>query len=156
MMKMLYQRQNQNKREPLDLSSCEERVLLVWVWKDHLLVIVWVRRVQWVLISRRPDFTLSDYFISSFCLKLQPGPGRGMPAGRGMGLAAPPGVMPPSIAGRPMAYGRPPPPMGAPPGMPGMPPPGFPLPGIRPPGFSGPPPGFPPPGQFRPPPPGWV
>ncbi|UZJ52777.1 hypothetical protein CBS101457_002097 [Exobasidium rhododendri] len=85
---------------------------------------------------------------------MQPGTGRGMPAGRGMGLAAPPGVMPPTMAGRPMAYARPPPPMGAP-GMPGMLPPGFPPPGARPPpGFGGPPPGFAPPG-FRPPPPGF-
>ncbi|KAF8845217.1 Sm-like ribonucleoprotein [Paxillus ammoniavirescens] len=61
------------------------------------------------------------------------GPGRGMPAGRGMGMVPPVGA----------------PPMGfAPPGMPG-PPPGF-----RPPGF---PPGMPfppPPGFGGPPPPG--
>ncbi|KIM74668.1 hypothetical protein PILCRDRAFT_827996 [Piloderma croceum F 1598] len=71
------------------------------------------------------------------------GPGRGMPAGRGMGM------MPP---GAPLA--RPPMPFG-PPGMPGAPPgfrpPGFP-PGMPfqpgpPPGFGGPPPGFQPPPQ---------
>ncbi|KAG7443676.1 Sm-like ribonucleoprotein [Guyanagaster necrorhizus] len=68
------------------------------------------------------------------------GPGRGMPAGRGMGM------MPP--------IGQPPmrPPMGFPPGgMPG-PPPGFRPPGF-PPGMPFPPPGFtgaPPPG-FQPP-----
>ncbi|KAG2138850.1 Sm-like ribonucleoprotein [Suillus cothurnatus] len=66
------------------------------------------------------------------------GPGRGMPAGRGMGMMPPMGVPP---------MGRPPMPF-APPGMPG-PPPGF-----RPPGF---PPGapFPPPGFGGPPPPGY-
>ncbi|GAC92916.1 hypothetical protein PHSY_000475 [Pseudozyma hubeiensis SY62] len=92
---------------------------------------------------------------------MQPGPGKGVPMGRGMGLAAPPmaGAAPPMM-GRPMPYARPPP------GMPGMPvpPPGMPVgppPGFRPPGFpgmpGGPPPGFPvpPPGGFPPrPPPG--
>ncbi|KAF8513485.1 hypothetical protein JB92DRAFT_2923759 [Gautieria morchelliformis] len=65
---------------------------------------------------------------------LLPGPGRGLPAGRGMGM------MPPALAGRPMPYG--------PPGMPG-PPPGFRPPGM-PPGmpFPPPPPGF----GFQPPP----
>ncbi|PWN93458.1 Sm-like ribonucleo protein [Acaromyces ingoldii] len=80
---------------------------------------------------------------------LAAGPGRGAPAGRGMGMA-PPGVPPPTMMGRPVPFGRPPPPMGAPPGMPGGPPPGFPA---RPPPGFGPPPGFPqgqP--QFRPPP----
>ncbi|GJJ11273.1 hypothetical protein Clacol_005505 [Clathrus columnatus] len=64
-----------------------------------------------------------------------PGPGRGLPAGRGIGM------MPPALAGRPMPYG--------PPGMPGMPPPGFRPPGM-PPGmpFPPPPPGF----GFQPPP----
>ena len=84
-------------------------------------------------------------------MQLLPGPGRGMPAGRGMGMM-PPGactfVEPATaiqktdhmflrglaLAGRPMPYG--------PPGMPG-PPPGF-----RPPGM---PPGMP----FPPPPPGF-
>lgn len=84
---------------------------------------------------------------------LIPGPGRGMPAGRGMGMMPPVGGMPPpSIGQRPMPYGVPPPGMGPPPGMPGFgrgmpPPPGF--PGMPPPpGFPGPPPGFggPPPG----------
>ena len=84
-----------------------------------------------------------------------------MPAGRGMGM------MPPSkytqlpamshfltfctiLVGGP-GFGRPPMPFGGPPGMPGMPPPGF-----RPPGF---PPGVPfppPPGFGGPPPPGYV
>lgn len=105
---------------------------------------------------------------------MQPGPGKGAPMGRGMGLAVPPmaGVAPPMMA-RPMPYARPPPGMpGMPsmpgmPGMPGMPvaPPGMPVgppPGFRPPGFpgmpGGPPPGFPvpPPGAFPPrPPPGF-
>ncbi|CBQ68483.1 related to small nuclear ribonucleoprotein associated protein b [Sporisorium reilianum SRZ2] len=93
---------------------------------------------------------------------MQPGPGKGAPMGRGMGLAVPPmaGAAPPMMA-RPMPYARPPP------GMPGMPvpPPGMPVgppPGFRPPGFpgmpGGPPPGFPvaPPGGFPPrPPPGF-
>ncbi|CDW96631.1 hypothetical protein [Sporisorium scitamineum] len=93
---------------------------------------------------------------------MQPGPGKGAPMGRGMGLAVPPmaGAAPPMMA-RPMPYARPPP------GMPGMPvpPPGMPVgppPGFRPPGFpgmpAGPPPGFPvaPPGGFPPrPPPGF-
>ena len=62
------------------------------------------------------------------------GPGRGMPAGRGMGMMAP-------MGGPPM--GGFPPMGGAPPGFrpPGMPP-GMPFP---PPGFGGPPPGFQPP-----------
>lgn len=65
------------------------------------------------------------------------GPGRGMPAGRGMGMMPPMG--PPSLQRPPMPF--------APPGMPGAPPgfrpPGFPqnLP-FPPPGFGGPPPGF--------------
>ncbi|SOV02686.1 related to small nuclear ribonucleoprotein associated protein b [Ustilago sp. UG-2017a] len=94
---------------------------------------------------------------------MQPGPGKGAPMGRGMGLAVPPmaGAAPPMMA-RPMPYARPPPP-----GMPGMPvpPPGMPVgppPGFRTPGFpgmpGGPPPGFsvPPPGGFPPrPPPGF-
>jgi len=71
-----------------------------------------------------------------------PGPGRGMPAGRGMGMMPPMG---------PPAFARPPVPF-APPGMPG-PPPGFRPPGFPPgmpfppPGFGGPPPGFQPPPQ---------
>jgi len=89
---------------------------------------------------------------------LNPGPGRGMPAGRGMGMMPPVGGLPPaSMAARPLPYGMPPgmpggPPPGFPPGMPGFgrggPPPGF--PGMPPPpGFGGPPPGYqgPPPGQ---------
>jgi small nuclear ribonucleoprotein B and B' len=74
---------------------------------------------------------------------LPAGPGRGMPAGRGMGMMPPAG--PPAFARPPMQF--------APPGMPG-PPPGF-----RPPGFPPgmpfpPPPGFggPPPPGFQPPP----
>ncbi|KAF8196662.1 hypothetical protein K438DRAFT_1585597 [Mycena galopus ATCC 62051] len=65
------------------------------------------------------------------------GPGRGMPAGRGMGMMPPMGM--PGMARPPMPF--------PPPGMPG-PPPGF-----RPPGF---PPGmpFPPPQGFAGPPPG--
>jgi len=64
-----------------------------------------------------------------------PGVGRGMPAGRGMGMMPPMGG----------------PPFGGPPGMPGGPPPGFrpPPPGFPPgmpfappQGFGGPPPGF--------------
>jgi len=78
---------------------------------------------------------------------LLPGPGRGMPAGRGMGMMAPNMGPPP--------FGRPPgmPGFGGPPGMPG-PPPGFRPPGFPPgmpfpptPGFGGPPPGFQPPPQ---------
>lgn len=63
------------------------------------------------------------------------GPGRGMPAGRGMGM------MPPM--GPPMPF--PPPGMSGPP--PGFRPPGFPpgMPFPPPPGFPGPPPGFQPP-----------
>ncbi|KAG8916074.1 pyruvate carboxylase [Tulasnella sp. 417] len=84
---------------------------------------------------------------------LMPGPGRGMPAGRGMGMMPPPGgVPPPSMAARPMPYGMPPPgmPGGPPPGMPGFGRGGFPpgppgFPGMPPPGFGGPPPGFQPP-----------
>ncbi|KZT70749.1 Sm-like ribonucleo protein [Daedalea quercina L-15889] len=71
------------------------------------------------------------------------GPGRGAPAGRGMGM------MPPM--GGP-ALQRPPMPFGAP-GAPGMPPAGF-----RPPGFPGAPPGMPPfapPPGFSGPPPGY-
>ncbi|EPQ56410.1 Sm-like ribonucleo protein [Gloeophyllum trabeum ATCC 11539] len=70
------------------------------------------------------------------------GPGRGMPAGRGMPMMPPMG--PPSAV-------RPPMPFGGPPGMPGPPPgfrpPGFPpgMPFPPPPGFQGPPPGFQPP-----------
>ncbi|CAE6427287.1 unnamed protein product [Rhizoctonia solani] len=73
---------------------------------------------------------------------LPAGPGRGMPAGRGIGMVPPGGMPPPAMSGRPMPYGAPP---GMPPGMPGfgrgMPPPGFP-PGMPfpPPGFGGPPP----------------
>ncbi|CAL1714880.1 unnamed protein product [Somion occarium] len=69
------------------------------------------------------------------------GPGRGAPAGRGMGMMPPMG--PPSLQRPPMPF--------APPGMPG-PPPGF-----RPPGFPGAPPGmpFPPPPGFSGPPPGF-
>ena len=72
------------------------------------------------------------------------GPGRGMPAGRGMGMMPPMG--PPSLARPPMPF--------PPPGMPGPPPgfrppnmpPGMPFP--PPPGFGGgPPPGFQPPPQ---------
>jgi len=73
---------------------------------------------------------------------MPPGPGRGMPASRGMGMM-PPGGMP-----RPPQFGMPP-------GMPGPPPPGFRPPGFPPgmpfppggppPGFGGPPPGFQPP-----------
>jgi len=72
---------------------------------------------------------------------LPAGPGRGMPAGRGMGMMPPMGMPP---------MGRPPMPF-APPGMPG-PPPGFRPPGAGFPPFGGPPPGFggPPPG-FQPP-----
>ncbi|KAH9888894.1 hypothetical protein C8Q73DRAFT_170545 [Cubamyces lactineus] len=74
------------------------------------------------------------------------GPGRGVPAGRGMPM------MPP---GAPGGIARPPMPF-APPGMPGPPPgfrpPGFPagppgMPFPPPPGFGGPPPGFQPPPQ---------
>ncbi|KAF8920735.1 hypothetical protein CPB85DRAFT_1272694 [Mucidula mucida] len=67
------------------------------------------------------------------------GPGRGMPAGRGMGMMPPMGAP---------GMGRPP--MGFPPGMAG-PPPGFRPPGMPPgmpfppPGFGGAPPGFQPP-----------
>ncbi|KZS94396.1 Sm-like ribonucleo protein [Sistotremastrum niveocremeum HHB9708] len=70
---------------------------------------------------------------------LPPGPGRGMPAGRGVGM----------MPGPP----RPPMPFG-PPGMPGPPPPGF---GGPPPGFPPgmPPMGGPPPGFGGPPPPGF-
>jgi len=78
---------------------------------------------------------------------LPAGPGRGMPAGRGMGMMPPMG--PPGMARPPM------PPFGGPPGMPppGFRPPGFPagppgMPMAPPPGFGGPPPmGFQPPPQ---------
>ncbi|KAH8832575.1 hypothetical protein DL96DRAFT_1582646 [Flagelloscypha sp. PMI_526] len=66
---------------------------------------------------------------------LPPGPGRGGPAGRGIGMMPPGG--PPGMGGAPFA----------PPGMPG-PPPGF----MPPPGMGGPPPGFMPPPGFQPPP----
>lgn len=75
---------------------------------------------------------------------LNPGPGQGVPAGRGMGMPPMPAAAPPGMAGRPVPYGPPPgmmPPAGPPPGMP------FGLPG-RPP--AGPPPGFPPPGFPQP------
>ncbi|KZT56807.1 Sm-like ribonucleo protein [Calocera cornea HHB12733] len=76
--------------------------------------------------------------------QLLPGPGRGMPAGRGMGMMGfPP---PPFAAGRGMPF--PPGPPGAAGGPPGFPP-GFPPGG--PPGFPGAPPGFPPGMPFRPP-----
>ena len=87
------------------------------------------------------------------------GPGRGMPAGRGMGMM-PPSMLsslipffkhtqfrylvgPPSLARPPMPF--PPPGMAGPP--PGFRPPGFPPgmpfpPGPPPPGFGGPPPGY--------------
>ncbi|TFK82565.1 Sm-like ribonucleo protein [Polyporus arcularius HHB13444] len=73
------------------------------------------------------------------------GPGRGAPAGRGMGMFPPGG--PAGIARPPMPF--------APPGMPGAP--GVPPPGFRPPGFPGGPPGmpFPPPPGFGGPPPGF-
>ncbi|TFK51683.1 Sm-like ribonucleo protein [Heliocybe sulcata] len=70
------------------------------------------------------------------------GPGRGMPAGRGMPMMPPMGA--PAAARPPMSFG-------GPPGMPGPPPgfrpPGFPpgMPFPPPPGFQGPPPGFQPP-----------
>jgi len=63
---------------------------------------------------------------------MAPGPGRGLPAGRGMGMMPPGFGAPPAMAARPMPYGPPgmagPPPGFRPPGMPpGMPfPPGFP------------------------------
>jgi len=69
---------------------------------------------------------------------LLPGPGRGGPAGRGMGM----GMMPP-MGAMPPGMGRG---MGFPPGMPGMPPPGFRPPGAPmgfPTGMPPPPPGFP-------------
>jgi len=77
------------------------------------------------------------------------GPGRGAPAGRGMGMGMMPqgGVPPPMMRGAPMPFRggpMPPPGMGRgyPPGPPGFsgPPPGF--PGGPPPGFSMPPPGY--------------
>jgi len=76
------------------------------------------------------------------------GPGRGMPAGRGMGMMSPMG--PPSLQRPPMPFGGPPgmqgpPPGFRPPGFPGGPPPGMPF--APPPGFGGPPPGFQPPPQ---------
>ncbi|KZV69000.1 Sm-like ribonucleo protein [Peniophora sp. CONT] len=69
------------------------------------------------------------------------GPGRGMPAGRGMGMVPP--MAPPGMAGRPPMPFAPPGMPGAPPGF--RPPPGFAPPGgsfAPPPGFGGPPPGF--------------
>ncbi|GAA6012719.1 hypothetical protein JCM10207_005336 [Rhodosporidiobolus poonsookiae] len=59
-------------------------------------------------------------------LTLAPGPGVGAPAGRGMGLAAPP-----TMRQAPQSFAPPP-------GMPGFQPP----PGAFPPGFAPPPPGF--------------
>ncbi|KAI0924048.1 hypothetical protein AcW1_006825 [Taiwanofungus camphoratus] len=92
------------------------------------------------------------------------GPGRGMPAGRGMGMMPPSALWITSVrrssadgdmrtVGAP-ALQRPPMPFG-PPGMPpppGFRPPGFPagppgMPFAPPPGFGGPPPGFQPPPQ---------
>jgi len=75
---------------------------------------------------------------------LAPGPGQGMPAGRGMGMMPPAGLAPP----RPPMGGFGGPPMGMPPGMPGQ---------FRPPGFQGgAPPGFPGmPQMGGPPPPGY-
>jgi small nuclear ribonucleoprotein B and B' len=98
-----------------------------------------------------------------FFLQLPAGPGRGMPAGRGMGMMAP-GMHHNSdkdrfnvtdrpfhlSSGGPPSLARPPMPFG-PPGMPGGPPPGFRPPGFPPgmpfqggppPGFGGPPPGY--------------
>ncbi|KAG1785506.1 Sm-like ribonucleoprotein [Suillus plorans] len=71
------------------------------------------------------------------------GPGRGMPAGRGMGMMPPMGM--PPVGRAPIPF--------APPGMPG-PPPGFRPPGFPPGGSFPPPPGFggPPPPGFQPPP----
>ncbi|KAG8904340.1 hypothetical protein FRB99_001886 [Tulasnella sp. 403] len=89
---------------------------------------------------------------------MMPGPGRGMPAGRGIGMMPPPGgIPPPSMAARPMPYGMPPPGM---PGGGGVPPPPPGMPGFRPGGpFPPGPPGFPgmppPPGFGGPPPPGF-
>jgi len=88
--------------------------------------------------------------------QILPGTGRGIPAGRGIGLAPPPGLM----RGQAMPFARPP---GGPPGMvppQGMRQPGFPpggMPGMPPQGFGGgPPPGFPgPPPGFPGPPPGF-
>mmetsp|Transcript_24378 Transcript_24378/g.44144 ORF Transcript_24378/g.44144 Transcript_24378/m.44144 type:complete len:198 (+) Transcript_24378:93-686(+) len=91
---------------------------------------------------------------------IQPGPGRGQVAGRGMPAAplssAPAGLSgpvrgvggPAAIQMQPKAGGALPAPGGAPPGMP----PGFParppgMPGMVPPGMPGMPPGMPPPGM---------
>ncbi|GAC74804.1 hypothetical protein PANT_13d00005 [Moesziomyces antarcticus T-34] len=64
---------------------------------------------------------------------MQPGPGKGAPMGRGMGLAVPPMAgAPPPMMGRPMPYAR-----GPPPGFPVAPPGGFPP--RPPPGFGMPP-----------------
>jgi len=70
---------------------------------------------------------------------LIPGPGRGMPAGRGMGVMMPGGPPRPPMPFAPPGMPGPPPP-----GFGGPPPPGFPpgMPGMPPPGFGGPPPGF--------------
>jgi small nuclear ribonucleoprotein B and B' len=115
-------------------------------------------------IFQEHHLTIPFYFTFPRAFQLPPGPGRGMPAGRGMGMV-PPGVCSAfalsisigsnchslwivfvSTVGAP-AFARPPMPF-APPGMPGAPP------GFRPPGF---PPGVPfppPPGFGGPPPPG--
>lgn len=63
---------------------------------------------------------------------MAPGPGRGVPTGRGAAMGAVPMIRPPF--GPPPGFGGPPP-MGPPPGF-GGPPPGFarPPPGFRPPG----------------------
>jgi hypothetical protein len=91
--------------------------------------------------------------LSTRTLQLPAGPGRGMAAGRGMGMM-PPGVLCGELIGDlplnwllgpPGGFGMGPPGMAGPPGFrpsfgAGMPGPGFP-PG-PPPGFGGPPPGY--------------
>lgn len=86
-------------------------------------------------------------------VQILPGIGRGMPAGRGMGMMPPSQLLvfpPRHLISHCFSLVGGPPPFGAPPGMQGGPPPGFrpPPPGFPPgmpyappPGFGGPPPG---------------
>lgn len=77
-------------------------------------------------------FSFFSFHACELTNRWPPGPGRGVPTGRGAAMGAVPMVRPPF--GPPPGFGGPPP-MGPPPGF-GGPPPGFarPPPGFRPPG----------------------